>query len=176
MPGGASGPFVGQIMMVGFDFNPSGWAFCNGQLMAISENPTLFQLIGTTYGGDGQTTFALPDLRGRVPVHIGQGAGLSNYVIGQLSGSETVTLTVNQIAAHEHVYSPAASQNEQTSNRPNNNFPSTGGYYASTTNSSSPMGSPTIAAAGGSQPHNNLQPFLGINFIISLFGIFPSEN
>ncbi len=175
MPGTASTPYVGQIMMVGFDFNPKNWALCNGQLLAITDNTTLFTLIGTTYGGDGQTTFGLPDLRGRVPVGIGQGPGLSNYVIGQLSGVEATPLTVNQLPQHQHVYNPAASQNEPTSDRPDNNYPAVGGYYAGTTNSSSPMGAPTLASAGNDQPHNNRQPFLGINFIISLFGVFPSQ-
>lgn len=176
MPGTASGPYIGQIMMVGFNFAPVGWALCNGQLLAISENSALFQLIGTTYGGDGQQTFGLPDLRGRVPVHSGQGPGLSNYVIGQLTGAETVPLTVNQLPQHQHVYSPAASQSEPTSDHPDNSYPAVGGYYAGTTNSSSPMGAPTIGSAGGNQQHNNLQPFLAVTFIISLFGIFPSQN
>jgi len=176
MPGGGETPFVGQIMMVGFSFNPSGWALCNGQLLPIADNDALFNLIGTTYGGDGQTTFGLPDLRGRVPIHQGTGPGLSTYVIGQMGGFEAPTLTVNQLAQHQHVFNPAASQNEPTSDRPDNAYPAVGGYYASTTNSSSPMGAPTLAAAGGSQPHNNRQPFLGINFIISLFGIFPSRS
>jgi microcystin-dependent protein len=176
MPGLANNPFVGQIMMVGFNFAPQGWAFCDGQLLSIAENDVLFQLIGTTYGGDGQTTFGLPDLRGRVPVGIGQGPGLSPYVIGQLFGSEAVPLTVNQLPPHQHVYSPGASQDEPTSDRPDNNYPAVGGYYAATTNSSSPMGAPTVGSAGGNQPHTNVQPLLGINFIISLFGIFPSQN
>ena len=176
MPGGGGQPFVGQIMMVGFNFAPAGWAFCNGQLLAISENEVLFNLIGTTYGGDGQATFALPDLRGRVPVHQGQGSGLSSYAIGQISGVESVTLTVSQLPSHQHVYSPGASASEATSDRPDSNYPAVGGYYASTTNSSSPMGAPTIGSAGGGQPHNNVQPYLGVNFIISLFGIFPTQN
>jgi microcystin-dependent protein len=133
-------------------------------------------LIGTTYGGDGQTTFALPDLRGRVPIHTGQGPGLSNYVIGQTGGVESVTLNVQQLPQHAHVVGPAASSGEQTSSRPDNNFPAVGGYYAASTNSTSPMGAPTLAAVGGNQPHNNIQPVLGVNFIISLFGIFPSQN
>jgi microcystin-dependent protein len=176
MPGGAGSPFIGQIMMVGFNFTPQGWAMCNGQLLAIADNTALFTLIGTTYGGDGQTTFGLPDLRGRVPVGTGQGGSLSPYVIGEFTGTETVTLTVNQLPQHQHSYSPAASANEQTSDRPDSNYPAAGGYYASTTNSGAPMGAPTLALVGGNQPHNNLQPLLAINFIISLFGIFPSQN
>jgi microcystin-dependent protein len=175
MPGGGNEPFVGQIMMVGFNFAPRGWASCAGQLLPIAENTALFSLLGTTYGGDGVQTFGLPDLRGRVPVGTGQGTGLSPYFIGQSSGVETVTLTVNQLPQHQHVYSPAASQDEPTSNRPDNNYPAVGGYYAATTNSNAPMGAPTLTAAGGGQPHSNIQPFLGINFIISLLGIFPSQ-
>jgi microcystin-dependent protein len=175
MPGGAGQPFVGQIMMVGFNFQPAGWFFCDGRLLPISEYDVLFNLIGTTYGGDGETTFALPDLRGRVPVHQGNN-GVDTYVIGELTGAEEVTLNVNELAAHQHVYNPGASQSEPTSDRPDNAYPAVGGYYAGTTNSSSPMGAPTIGSAGGNQPHNNVQPFLTVNFIISLFGIFPSQS
>ncbi len=175
MPGGGSQPYVGEMMMVGFNFAPVSWAFCNGQLLSIAENEVLFQLIGTTYGGDGQTTYALPDLRGRLPLGAGQGTGLSNYVIGQIGGVENVTLNVNQLAAHTHLVNPAASSGEPTTNRPDNAFPAVGGYYAGSTNGS-PMGAPTLASTGGNQPHNNIQPVLGINWIISLFGIFPSQN
>jgi microcystin-dependent protein len=175
MPGGGNQPFIGQIIMVGFNFAPRGWALCNGQLMSIAENTTLFTLIGTTYGGDGVQTFGLPDLRSRVPVGTGQGVGLNAYALGASVGVETVPLTVNQLPQHQHVYSPAASQDEPTSNRPDNNYPALGGYYAGTTNSSAPMGTSTLTVAGSSQPHNNMQPFLGINFVISLFGIFPSQ-
>jgi microcystin-dependent protein len=176
MPGTASGPYIGQIMMVGFNFAPVNWALCNGQLLPISENEALFQLIGTTYGGDGQQTFGLPDLRGRVPVHQGTGSTGTPYVLGELTGLEQVTLNVNQLPSHQHVWDPAASQSEPTSDRPDNSYPAVGGYYAGTTNSSSPMGAPTIGSAGGNQPHNNVQPFLTVSFIISLFGIFPSQN
>jgi microcystin-dependent protein len=176
MPGVASSPYVGQIMMVGFNFPPQGWASCNGQLLAISEFDVLFNLIGTTYGGDGQTTFAVPDLRGRVPVGIGQGASLSVYTIGEVIGAETVTLTLNQIPQHQHSYNPVASQNDLTTDRPDSSYPAVGGYYATTANSAAPMAALTVASGGGSQPHNNLQPFLAINFIISLFGVFPSQN
>ena len=176
MAGNGGTPYVGQIIMVGFNFAPLGWMLCDGSVLPISENETLFNLIGTTYGGDGQQTFALPDLRGRVPVGIGQGSGLTNRIIGQSFGVETVPLTVNQLPSHQHVLNPAASQSEPTSDRPDNNYPALGGYYAGTTNSSSPMGAPTLGAAGGGQPHNNIQPVLAINFIISLFGVFPSQN
>jgi microcystin-dependent protein len=176
MAGNGGTPYVGQIIMVGFNFAPLGWMLCDGSVLPISENETLFILIGTTYGGDGQQTFALPDLRGRVPVGVGQGSGLTNRIIGQSFGVETVPLTVNQLPSHQHVVNPAASQNEPTSDRPDNHYPAVGGYYAGTTNSNSPMGAPTLGAAGGGQPHNNIQPVLGINFIISLFGVFPSQT
>jgi microcystin-dependent protein len=176
VPGGGASPFLGQIMMVGFNFSPRGWAFCDGQLLAISQNDALFALLGTTYGGDGVTTFALPDLRGRTPMHWGNGPGGFNTVIGETLGTEAVTLTVSQIPSHQHVYSPGASQGEQTSNRPDNRYPAVGGYYATTANAGAPMGAPTVAVAGGSQPHNNLQPYLGINFIIALEGIFPTRS
>jgi len=175
MAGTAGHPYVGQILMVGFNFQPAGWALCDGRLLAISENEVLFQLIGTTYGGDGVQTYGLPDLRGRVPVHQGSN-GTSSYIIGELTGLEQVALNVNQLPSHQHVYSPAASQSEPTSDRPDNSYPAVGGYYAPTTNSGAPMGAPTIGSAGGNQPHNNVQPFLTVNFIISLFGIFPSQN
>src|SRR5437868_3362158 len=122
-----SQPFVGEIRMFGGNFAPAGWAFCNGQLLAISENDTLFNLIGTTYGGDGQNTFALPDLRGRVPVHMGQGPGLSNYIIGQNGGVETVTVTIAQIPQHTH---PAMAQSE-----PGNQTSPTGGLWAASNQS-----------------------------------------
>jgi microcystin-dependent protein len=174
--GTAQSPYVGQIMMVGFNFAPPGWLFCNGQLLPISQYEVLFNLIGTTYGGDGQTTFALPDLRGRVPVHQGNGGTGSNYTLGQSFGVEQVTLNVNQLPSHQHVVDPGASQSEPTSDRPDHNYPSSGGYYAGTTDSGAPMGAPTVAAAGGGQPHSNIQPFLGINFIIAYAGVFPSQN
>jgi microcystin-dependent protein len=176
MPGNGGSPYLGQILMVGFNFAPRGWAMCNGQLLAISQNDALFTLLGTQYGGDGVTTFALPDLRSRGPVGVGQGSGLSAYTIGESVGVETVTLTLNQLPQHQHSYNPGASQNEPTSDRPDNNYPALGGYYAGTTNSGSPMGAPTLASVGGNQPHNNLQPLLAINFIIALEGIFPSQN
>jgi len=171
-----SSPFVGEIRLVGFNFAPAGWAFCDGTLLPISENETLFNLIGTTYGGDGQTTFALPDLRGRVPVHVGQGPGLQSYQIGESFGVESVTLNVNQIPAHTHGFAPGASSGEQTTNRPDNAYPSAGGYYSTAPTTGVTMPAPTVANAGGSQPHDNIQPVLGINFIISLFGVFPSQN
>ena len=176
MPGSASGPFIGQIMMVGFNFAPQGWASCDGQLLAISQYDALFALIGTTYGGDGVQTFGLPDLRGRVPIHQGQAPGGIIWTIGASRGVEAVTLTLNQLGSHNHSFGLAASSSEPTTDRPDNSYPASGGYYAAAPTSGTSMGAPTIAQAGGNQPHNNMQPYLGINFIISLFGIFPSQN
>lgn len=169
-----SQPFIGEIRMFAGDFAPAGWAFCEGQLLAIADNPGFFMVIGTTYGGDGVTTFALPDLRGRLPIHMG--TGQSAYTIGQQGGVETVTLTTSQIPAHAHPFQ--ATTNEADSNSPNNNLlaqpPVMLEYFASAP--TSPLSSSSIGATGGSQPHNNLQPFLCVNFIISLFGIAPAPS
>src|SRR3954465_13916452 len=119
-------PFIGQISLFGGNFAPRGWAFCKGQLLAISQNTALFSILGTTYGGNGQTTFALPDLRGRVPIHFGQGPGLSSYALGETGGAETTTLTVNELPAHTHAVSPRASNNAQTTNRPGGTIPARG--------------------------------------------------
>ena len=166
-------PYVGEIRMFGGNFAPAGWMFCAGQLLSIADNDTLFNLIGTTYGGDGQTTFALPDLRGRVPIHQGQGPGLSNYVLAQTGGVESVTLTVNQIPIHTHT--PNAS-NTGASDNPANNFwaNSTTGKPYSAAPPAIQMNPSTISSTGGSQPHDNMIPFLCVSYIISLFGIFPS--
>jgi microcystin-dependent protein len=161
--------------MFGGNFAPVGWAFCNGALMAITDNQTLFQLIGTTYGGDGQSTFALPDLQSRVPVHQGQGPGLTNQVIGEKAGAETVTLTANQITVHTH---PGhASSAAATASSPSGNV------WASGTTSpfsdqaaDAQMNAAAIQSTGGSQPHDNMLPFVAVNFIISLFGVFPSQT
>lgn len=168
-----SQPFVGEIRIFAGNFAPQGWMFCHGQLLPISENETLFQLIGTTYGGDGRETFQLPDLRGRIPIHQGNG-----HVIGETGGSESVTLTQNQIPAHTHA-ATGATQNGVASTSPTGNYWSRdpGGQvaeYRNATNGS--MNAAAIGPAGGSQPHENMMPFLGLNFIISLFGIFPSQT
>jgi microcystin-dependent protein len=174
-----SSPYIGEIRMFGGNFAPAGWAFCDGSLVAISENDTLFNLIGTTYGGDGQSTFALPDLRGRVPIHMGTGAG-SNFVLAQNGGVENVTLTTNQIPSHNHLLlattsgaqlSPAGAKPATVSST------QTGANaYGPGTGSLVNLLAASIQNTGGSQPHDNLQPYLGINFIISLFGIFPSPT
>jgi microcystin-dependent protein len=164
-------PFVGEIRMFGGNFAPAGWMFCEGQLLPITEYEVLFNLIGTTYGGDGQTTFALPDLRGRVPIHVGIG-----FIQGQRSGVETVTLTVNQAPQHSHPLLASTAQGLQGNAA--GSLPAASNtvsiYKASTP--STPMGGQAIGSAGGSQPHSNMQPYLCVDFIISLFGIFPSQS
>jgi microcystin-dependent protein len=166
-----SEPFVGEIRMGGWNFAPVGWAMCNGQLMPIAQNETLFALIGTTYGGDGQTTFGLPDLRGRLPVHVGPG-----FALAQQGGSETVTLTSNQVPGHSHSF--MCSTSNGTQHDPAGHVPATfpqGRAYiqgAATT----ALASGSIQPGGGGQPHDNMQPFLCITFIISLFGVFPSQT
>jgi microcystin-dependent protein len=159
--------------MVGFNFAPQGWAFCDGSLLSISENDTLFSLIGTTYGGDGQSTFALPNLAGRIPVHMGTGAGLSTRIIGEIAGVEQVTVTEAQLPAHSHV--PQAQSANGTLTNPQNGVwagSTTALYTPSQPNLSMRAG--LVNPAGGSQPHENMMPFLAINFIISLYGIYPT--
>ena len=171
-----SDPYIGEIRMFAGNFPPNGWAFCDGQEIPISENDALFTLIGTTYGGDGQSTFRLPDLQGRVPVHQGTGPGLSTYTIGEKAGVETVTLTTQQIPSHPHAW--FASKGGGGSNTPQNNVtatPPVAKLYRTGT-PSDPMSPKVIQPAGGSQPHENLQPYLTISFIISLFGVFPRQS
>jgi microcystin-dependent protein len=164
-------PYVGEIRMFAGNFNPAGWEFCNGQLLAISENDTLFNLIGTTYGGDGQSTFGLPDLRGRIPIHQGNG-----FVLAENGGAEEITLTSPQTAAHTHPFLAAAVQGNQT--------PAQGALPANSVTITPYLNNPadtamkagSVTPTGGSQPHTNFQPYLCIHFIISLFGIFPSQT
>jgi microcystin-dependent protein len=164
-------PYVGEIRMFAGNFAPAGWMFCEGQLVPISENETLFQLIGTTYGGDGQSTFGLPDLRGRLPLHQGNG-----FVLAQTGGVEAVTLTTQQLPVHTHPM--VASTSSGTQNAPAGNVtaasPSVTLYIGDVTDSN--MAPTAVSPTGGSQPHNNFQPFLCVDFIISLFGIFPSPT
>ncbi len=179
-------PFIGQIMVVGFNFAPRGWAMCQGQLLPISQNTALFSLLGTIYGGDGRTTFALPDLRGRAAIGMGQGPGLSNHPIGQVSGSEQVTLNTNQIPSHTHALQLSAAVQVSTSN-PNsdeaaggfltntsNNFYATAGTAGNNLGGVSASG--TAANTGGNQPFSIMQPYLAMNYVIALVGIFPSRN
>jgi microcystin-dependent protein len=166
-------PYVGEIRMFAGNFPPAGWMFCEGQLLPISENEVLFQLIGTTYGGDGQSNFALPDLRGRLPMHFGGG-----FTQAETGGVETVTLTVNQIPSHSH--SLLCSTNQANSNSPTNQV--AGVTQAATITAYGTDGpfvnmlAASVGSVGGSQPHNNFQPYLCVDFIISLFGIFPSQT
>jgi microcystin-dependent protein len=163
-------PYVGEIRMFAGNFAPAGWLFCEGQLLPISENETLFQLIGTTYGGDGVSTFALPDLRGRVPLHQGNG-----FILAETGGVEQVTLTASQIPAHNHAL--AASTSVATLSNPSNSLTgqaATKIYRVG--NPSVTLNPASVSPVGGSQPHTNFQPYLCVNFIISLFGIFPSPT
>lgn len=174
-----SDPFVGEIKMFGGTFAPVGWLLCQGQLVPISENEILFQLIGTTYGGDGEQTFGMPNLTGRVAVHQGQGNGLSLYQMGELGGTESVTLSTLQIPQHTHVAVTASTG--QIGTAPNNiladaQTTQTGARIYSTQATTVVMNANSITPAGGTQPHNNIQPTLAINFIISQFGIFPSPS
>lgn len=165
-------PFIGEIRMFGGNFAPVGWMFCEGQLLPIAENETLFNLIGTTYGGDGQSTFALPDLRGRIPVH--QGGG---FTLAETGGVEAVTLTAQQIPTHSHAFL-ASADDAATVNAQGNVLAQTPSYtpYIGATPPNTALHPTSIGAAGGSQPHSNFQPYLCINFIISLFGIYPSPT
>ena len=171
-------PFIGQIYIVGFNFAPRGFATCDGQLLPIAQNTALFSLLGTIYGGNGQVTFALPDLRGRFPTHQGQGPGLSDYSIGQVAGEENHTLMANEMPLHSHgMVATTAAGNSQS---PANHILATDGaggtapYSSGVANTG--MAANMIGASGGSQPHNNLPPYLCLNFVIALQGIYPSRN
>ena len=169
--------FLGEIRMFAGNFAPTGWAFCQGQLLPIAQNTALFSLLGTTYGGDGRTTFALPDLRGRVPVGFGQGLGLSNRVIGEQFGSELVTLNINQMPSHNHTVNAVTSEGNQ--NLPTNSLPAntkTLDKEYSDANANTTMKATMVNPTGGSQPFGVSQPSLGVNFIIALQGIYPSRN
>jgi microcystin-dependent protein len=173
-------PYVGEIRMFAGNFAPANWAFCNGALLSISENQTLFTLIGTTYGGDGQSTFALPNLQSRAPIHAGALSG-TNYVLGQTGGLENVTLATTQIPAHSHTLnavSPGASVPSPANALPGVSSSTTqpGTLQYGTGAEPTTFVPATIGSAGGNQPHSNIQPYLAISFIISLFGIFPSQN
>lgn len=170
-----STPFMSEIRMFSFDFAPRSWAMCNGQLLPIAQNQALFALLGTTYGGNGVTTFALPNLQSRVPMHAGQGPGLSNRSLGELGGAESHTLTINEIPAHQHALAatsaaPAGGPSNALLATPTTTKP----YRASATQT---MSLATMTGSGGgSQPHSNLQPYLTVNFAIALQGVFPSRN
>jgi microcystin-dependent protein len=170
-----STPFIAEIRMMGFNFNPRGWAFCNGQLLPISQNTALFSLLGTTYGGNGQTTFGLPNLQGIAPIHPGQGPGLSLYDLGETSGSSSITLLQNEIPAHSHTFGAINAIGD--SNNPSGAIPARViGETPYTSVAPNTALSTTIVPSGGSQPHNNMMPYLVVNFCIALQGIFPPRQ
>jgi len=165
-----SEPFLSEIKIVSFNFPPKGWALCNGQFLPINQNQALFALLGTTYGGNGQTTFALPNLRGRVPIHIGNG-----HTLGEAAGSTSVTVNIQQLPTHTHLLQ--ATPNAAVGDDASNNVLAQAGLNAYAAFSAGPaMGPQSLTSVGGSQPHNNMMPYLVLNFIIALQGIFPSRN
>jgi len=169
-----SEPFIAEIRIFAGNFAPRGWAFCNGQLLPVAQNTALFSLIGTTYGGDGRTTTALPNLQGRAPMHPGRGPGLTPRSLGQKGGVETITLSEAQMPNHNHAM--IATEEEVDRRTPENRFLAEGEQvYGPATNLDS-MAAETLATVGGSQQHNNMQPFLAINFIIALLGLYPSRS
>ena len=164
-----STPFLGEIKIISWNFAPQGWTFCNGQFLPINQNQALFSLFGTMYGGNGQTTFALPDLRGRVPIHMGSG-----FTQGQAGGQEFHTLTQSEMPAHNHIVN--AVNGTSTTEGPGNNFLATNQASLYNTTPNTTLQPATVGNFGGSQPHENRQPFLVLNFIVALQGIFPSRN
>ncbi len=171
-------PFVAEIRIFGFNFAPKGWAFCNGQLLPLSQNTALFSLLGTTYGGDGKSNFALPNLQGNAPMHPGQGPGLSLHDLGEVSGSETVSLLQSEMPAHPHSLKAGADPaNAQIPNAQLILARSSGGSaYNPTATGLAPMNSLALGLAGGGLPHNNMQPYLTVNFCIALQGVFPPRG
>lgn len=164
-------PYVGEIRMFAGNFAPAGWMLCEGQLLPISDNETLFNLIGTTYGGDGQSTFALPDLRGRIPLHQGNG-----FILAETGGVEEVTLTVSQIPAHSHPLLATSSPGSSGTPQGSVLAKTTTGFLYINESPTDTMAAQSVSNVGGSQPHDNFQPYLCVDFIISLFGIFPSQT
>jgi microcystin-dependent protein len=173
-------PYIGEIRMFAGNFAPAGWMFCDGSVLAITDNETLFNLIGTTYGGDGQQTFALPDLRGRFPIHMGQGAGLQNYILAQSGGVEDVTIATSTLPNHTHPAQCSSGGQTQSADPTGGvSAPSDATQYATSAAGGfmAAAGSPILSTiTGGSQPHDNMTPFLVVDYIISLFGIFPSPT
>jgi microcystin-dependent protein len=172
-------PYVGEIRMFAGNFNPAGWALCQGQQVPIDQNPTLFNLIGTTYGGDGQTYFNLPNLQSRLPVHMGSSSSLGTYTIGEVAGVETVTLTTQQIPSHSHNVN-ATNTGQQLApsgtTMPAAATPNSRNVYGPAAGAAVTMANGMIGTTGGNQPHSNIQPVLAINFIIALYGIYPSPT
>jgi microcystin-dependent protein len=172
-----SDPFLAEIRIFPFNFPPRGWAFCDGQLMPISQNTALFALLGTTYGGDGKSTFALPGLQGNAPMHPGQGQGLSERFLGEIGGSETVTLLVSEIPVHSHAWSASNAQATEQSPVGQKVAGGIGGimFYADANNQLTQLAVQALQPAGGNQPHINMMPYLTLNFCIALQGIFPQR-
>jgi microcystin-dependent protein len=168
-----SDPFIGEIQIYGFNFAPRGWSFCSGQILSIAQNSALFSLLGTTYGGNGIQTFGLPNMTGRTPLHTGQGSGLSNRTLGELAGSEGVTLLTTQIPSHTHTFSANSSDANTVLPTGNSLAKSSSNLYAAQNNGAimQPLG-----ITGGNQPHNNMQPYAVLNFCIALQGIYPSRD
>ena len=171
-------PFVAEIRIFPFNFAPKGWAWCDGQLLPISQNTALFSLLGTTYGGDGRSTFALPDLQGRAPMHPGQGPALSLHYLGEMGGSETVTLLESETPSHSHSWKvdPNVAETPDPTGNSLARSSSVNIYQTSTNQSVVNMSSSTVAAAGGNQPHNNMMPYLTLYFCIALQGVFPPRT
>lgn len=168
-------PFLSEIQIFAFNFAPRGWAMCNGQILSIAQNTALFSLLGTTYGGNGQTTFALPDMRGRAPIHAGN-SGQGTYSLGQVGGSQAVTLIQSQIPAHTHAVVATSAIAGETYPAATNTWAAGAAEPAYTMSANSVMAPTTLSIAGGSQPHQNRSPFLALNICIAMEGIFPSRN
>lgn len=171
--------FIGEIRMFAGNFPPKYWHYCDGTILPIAQNTALFSILGTTYGGNGQSTFALPDLRGRVPIHAAQGAGLRNYMLGETGGTESNTLNISQLPAHTHTITVTqqVSNADGTSDDPTGRYPALSkNAYSTTSNATGAAPTATAFATGSSQPVNNVQPFLGVNYIICLYGIYPSRQ
>lgn len=169
-----SDPFVAEIRMFGCNFAPRGWAFCDGRLLPIAQNTALFSLIGTTYGGDGRTTTALPNLQGRLPMHPGRGPGLTSRRLGEQTGANTVTLTINEMPNHSHDLK--ASSEDGGTNSPSNNAPGVGSEIYSDQTPNGTLNSASLSPQGGGQSHENRQPFQALNFCIALMGVYPSRS
>ena len=171
-----SEPFLAEVRMVGFNFAPRGWAFCDGQILPINQNQSLYSLLGTTYGGDGRTSFALPDLRGRTPIHVGRSNGGADHTLGQKSGEETHTLYANEMPQHTHVLNAtdtvAAQSDDPTGHLIASSSLPVYGAFRNAVN----MNSGSVTSVGGGQAHDNMQPYLAVNFCIALQGLFPSRN
>lgn len=171
-----SDPFIAEVKIWAGNFAPRNWAFCNGQLLPISQNTALFSLVGVTYGGDGRNTFALPDLQGRAPMHPGNGPGLAPRRLGERGGVETVTLTANQMPAHNHTLGAQSSPGDLSDPTERSLARSSGGFAYHAVDSTVQMDAQALTNTGNGQPHNNMQPFLALSFIIALMGIYPARS